>query len=50
MPECTQSDSEKFIFGRIGRRRIVASFEGGDLGSDGGLLLLKFLDEKIGLP
>ena len=49
MPKCTQSPSEKFNFGRIGRKAIVANFDGGDLGSDGGLLLLKAIDEKIGL-
>ena len=49
MPKCTQTPSEKFNFGRIGRKRIVANFNGGDLGSDGGLLLLKSLDEKLAL-
>ena len=49
MPKCTQTQSEEFNFGRIGRKRIVANFDGGDLGSDGGLLLLKSLDEKIRL-
>ena len=49
MPKCTLIPSDKFNFGRIGRKRIVANFDGGDLGSDGGLLLLKSLDEKLGL-
>ena len=49
MPKCTQTQSEKFNFGRIGRKQITANFDGGDLGSDGGLLLLKSLDEKLGL-
>ena len=49
MPKSTQTQSEKFNFGRIGRKRIVANFDGGDLGSDGGLLLLKSLDEKLAL-
>ena len=49
MPKCTQTQSEKFNFGRIGRKPIVANFDGGDRGSDGGLLLLKSLDDKIGL-
>jgi hypothetical protein len=35
--------------GRIGRRVIEANFEGGDIGSDGGLLLLRRVDERIGL-
>ena len=47
MPKCTQTQSEKFNFGRIGRTPIVANFNGGYLGSDGGLLLLKSLDEKL---
>ena len=41
MPKCTQTQSETFNFGRIGRKPIVANFDGADLGSDGGLLLLK---------
>ena len=49
MPKCTQTQSEKFNFGRIGRTPIVANFDGGDLGADGGLLLLKSLDEQLGL-
>ena len=49
MPKCTQTQSETFNFGRIGRKPIVANFDGGDLGSDGGLLLLKSLDEKLAL-
>ena len=49
MPKCTQTQSEKFNFGRIGSKAIVANFDGGDLGSDGGLLLLKSLDEKLAL-
>ena len=49
MPKCTQTQSEKFNFGRIGRKPIVANFDGGNLGSDGGLLLLKSLDEQLGL-
>ena len=33
----------------FGRRKIVASFTGGQLSSDGGLLLLKQVDEQLGL-
>ncbi|TAG44251.1 MAG: IS1380 family transposase, partial [Betaproteobacteria bacterium] len=36
-------------FGRLGRRRIEADFSGGDLSSDGGLLLLRQTDQIIGL-
>ncbi|WHZ10529.1 MAG: Transposase [Burkholderiaceae bacterium] len=35
--------------GRVGRRIIEANFEGGDIGSDGGVLLLRRVDERIGL-
>lgn len=46
MPKCTQS---KIEFGRFGRRVIEADFSGGDLSSDGGLLLLRQVDQHLGL-
>jgi len=46
MPKCTDAIVG---FGRLGRRVIEANFEGGDLSSDGGLLLLRRVDERIGL-
>ncbi|NUZ07397.1 IS1380 family transposase [Schlegelella sp. ID0723] len=46
MPKCTHA---KVDFGRNGRRVIEADFTGGDLSSDGGLLLLCQLDERLGL-
>ncbi len=46
MPKCTDA---KIDFGRFGRRVIAADFSGGDLGSDGGLLLLRQVDEHLGL-
>ena len=46
MPKCTDT---KVDFGRNGRRVIQADFTGGDLSSDGGLLLLRQLDEHLGL-
>ena len=46
MPDCTQSEMK---FGRLGRRVIEANFEGGALSSDGGLMLLKQADQRIGL-
>ena len=49
MPKCTQSFSDSLQFGRIGRKRIEANFNGGDLSSDGGLLLLKAVDDAVGL-
>jgi len=41
--------AETIEFGRVGRRVIEADFSGGDLSSDGGLMLLKRVDERIGL-
>ena len=46
MPKCTDGRGG---FGRIGRRVIEANFDGGDISSDGGLLLLRRADERIGL-
>lgn len=46
MPKCTV---ERIKFWKVGRRAIEANFEGGDLSSDGGLLLLRRVDGRIGL-
>lgn len=46
MSKCTGS---RIDFGRFGRRVIEADFSGGDLSSDGGLMLLRRVDERIGL-
>ena len=46
MPNCT---AEQMLFGRVGRRVIEANFEGGALSSDGGVLLLRQVDQHIGL-
>ena len=46
MPKCTD---EAVGFGKVGRRVVQAAFDGGDIVSDGGVLLLKQLDERIGL-
>ena len=46
MPKCTDGTME---LGRVGRRVIEANFDGGDIGSDGGVLLLRGVDERIGL-
>jgi Transposase DDE domain group 1 len=46
MPKCTDA---KIEFGRIGRRIIQADFSGGELSSDGGLLLLRQVDRHLGL-
>lgn len=46
MPKCTDEAVE---FGRVGRRVVQAAFDGGDIVSDGGSLLLRRVDERIGL-
>ena len=46
MPNCT---AEQMSFGRLGRRQIEANFQGGALSSDGGLMLLRQVDQRIGL-
>lgn len=46
MPKCTE---EKLDFGRLGRRVIEADFSGGDLSSEGGALLLRRMDQRLGL-
>src|SRR3954469_4176589 len=46
MPKCTDGRGG---FGRVGRRVIQANFDGGDISSDGGLLLLRRADERVGL-
>lgn len=46
MPDCT---NQKMIFGRVGRRQIEADFSGGALSSDGGVMLMRQIDQKIGL-
>ena len=45
MPKCTDEAVES---GKVGRRVVQATFDGGDIVSDGGVLLLKQLDERIG--
>lgn len=46
MTECYQSSLR---FARVSRRRVEADFCGGDITSDGGVLLLRKADEKVGL-
>jgi hypothetical protein len=46
MPDRT---AQRIEFGQVGRRVIEANFDGGDLSSDGGLMLLRRTDERIGL-
>jgi hypothetical protein len=44
--ECTQ---ESFDFPACKRRRVEATFDGGDITSDGGVLLLQQVDQRLGL-
>jgi len=44
--ECTQ---RTFEFPSLGRRRVEASFRGGHITSDGGVLLLRQADRRLGL-
>src|SRR3546814_17649218 len=46
MPNLT---TELLNFGRLGRRHLQANFDGGDLTSDGGLMLLRPIDPRTGL-
>lgn len=46
MPNCT---NEPIELGKVGRRVIEASFDGGDIVSDGGVLLVRQVDQRIGL-
>ena len=46
MPNCTP---ELFEFPSFDRRKIEASFEGGNVSSDGGVMLLREADRRLGL-
>lgn len=46
MPKCT---ADRMEFGRFGRRVVEANFAGGAISSDGGILLLREVDRRIGL-
>jgi hypothetical protein len=46
MPNCTQKE---FGFPSFDRRKIEAGFNGGDVSSDGGVMLLREADRRLGL-
>lgn len=46
MPNCTE---ERDLFGAVGRRRIEVGFDGGEVTSDTGLLLLRQVERRLGL-
>jgi len=43
-PTQTECTSSSYDFGRLGKRQLLANFSGGDLTSDGGLLLIREID------
>jgi hypothetical protein len=45
----TECNAQPLLFSSLGRRKIVADFAGGEIATDGGLLLLREVDRKIGL-
>ena len=45
----TDCISEELTFQALGRRQVVANFDGGTLSTDGGLLLLRELEARLGL-
>jgi len=50
MPNCSESIALKRLeFGRLGRRVIEGRFDGGNMTSDGGVMLLAALDRRLGL-
>jgi hypothetical protein len=46
MPNCTAT---QVPFAKLGRRAIDVRFDGGDVSSDGGLLLLRQVERQLGL-
>lgn len=46
MPKCTEGAIK---LGKVGRRVVEAAFDGGDIVSDGGVMLLQRADQRIGL-
>lgn len=46
MPKCTDGIVS---FGNVGRRVVQAAFDGGDIVSDGGVMLLREVDRRMGL-
>ena len=50
MPNCTQDiSSARLEFVHLGRRVIEGRFDGGNMTSDGGVMLLAALDQRLGL-
>jgi Transposase DDE domain group 1 len=50
MPNCTEAfNSTPLEMGRLGRRIIEGRFDGGNMTSDAGVMLLAGLDRRLGL-
>ncbi len=47
--EETETKEQPFAFGKRGQKKVVAAFDGGDITSDSGSLLLAGVDQAIGL-
>ena len=45
----TECNPKQFEFHALGRREVVGGFDGGKISSDGGGLLLREVDARIGL-
>lgn len=46
MTDCTR---QPLLFSSLGRQKVVADFTGGHLSSDGGAVLLREVDRRLGL-
>ena len=46
VPKCTDGIVS---FGKVGRREVQAAFDGGDIVSDGGVMLVREVDRRLGL-
>jgi hypothetical protein len=46
VPKCTEAI---ISFSKVGRRQVQAAFDGGDITSDGGVMLLREVDRRLGL-
>ena len=46
MTECNQ---QTFAFQGLGKRKVVADFQGGNASADGGVLLLREMDSRTGM-
>ncbi len=45
----TDCSDQPLLFQDLGSRKVVADFSGGSLSSDGGVLLLREVDQKLGI-